>query len=444
MDTPKNERGSALVRFAKQARTIGGSNLGRRFSGSLGVGIGSRILALIMAILVGRQLEPAGYGVFNYALGMGILTGQAATLGLPILQTRLIPQFLHEKDWPRLKGLLTSSVWIVLTTSVIVGAGLALFARHGGLDPELAAGVLLSGLVTPVIALRTLRRQQLIAVGRPQEALAVDEVLPPLAVCAGALLLGFGAAGEPILALVFGSLAGVALGTWRFNRAVPAEAGAAQPVRTLGPWLRVALTVQTGFLARQMLNRIDMLMLAPLAGAAATGLYSAAFRITYLMTFVPLLLNTILSREFSLVYAKGETTRLRTLYVGGLAVAAVVAGPIMMVLIFGSDRIMPLVFGPSYVDAGPLLQVLAVSQGLQALSIVSNALMIMTNRHHAYAAVNLAAISLNVMLNLTLIPRFGALGAAWAAVASSALILIIQTTLSTGILASIPRSQQVP
>ncbi|WP_396593048.1 polysaccharide biosynthesis C-terminal domain-containing protein [Brevundimonas sp. R86498] len=432
--------GGRVRRLVARVRTLAGSGLVRKFSGSLGIGIGSRILALIMAILVGRQLEPAGYGVFNYALGMGILTGQAATLGLPILQTRLIPQFLHEKDWPRLQGLLTTSLWIVLGTSVIVGGGLALFARHGGLDPELAAGLLLSGLVTPVIALRTLRRQQLIAIGRPQEALAVDEVLPPLAVCAGALLLGFGAAGEPILALVCGSLCGVALGAWRFSRAVPPEAAAAQPVRTLGPWLRDAASMQTGALARLMLNRIDILMLAPLAGAAATGLYSAAFRITYLMTFVPVLLNTILSREFSAAYARGQTGRLRKLYLGGLAVAAVVVGPMMLVLIVGADRIAPLVFGAAYADAGPLLRVLAVSQGLQALSIVTTALMTMTNRHHAYAAVNLFAIALNVVLNLTLIPRFGAMGAAWAAVASSSVILIVQTSLAARSLKGGPQS----
>ena len=412
----------------------------RAFAGSLAIGVGSRLLALAMAILVGRQLEPAGYGVFNYALGMGILTGQAATLGLPILQTRLIPQFLHESDWSRLKGLLTSSVWIVGGASLIVGAGLALFARFGGLSPELKAGLLLSGLITPVIALRTLRRQQLIAVGRPQEALAVDEVLPPLAVCIGTLILGFNGAAEPILAIVFGSLVGVALGTWRFSRAIPSETREAKSHLALGEWLRASFSMQVGALARQMLNRIDILMLAPIAGAAATGLYSAAFRITYLLTFVPVLLNTILSREFSAAYAEGNWSHLRRLYLGGLALAAIVVGPMVLIMVMGSDQLATLVFGDAYDGSGPLLQILAVSQGLQAMSIVSTALVTMTDRHHGYAVVNLAAIAVNIVLNLTFIPQYGAIAAAWAAVASSAIILVAQTGLATRRLATRPQS----
>lgn len=408
----------------------------RAFAGSLMVGIGSRLLALAMAILVGRQLEPAGYGVFNYALGMGILTGQAATLGLPILQTRLIPQLLHESDWSRLRGLLTASFWIVGVASLTVGLGLALFARFGGLGPELQAGLVLSALITPVIALRTLRRQQLIAIGRPKEALAVDEVLPPLVVCVGALVLGFNGAAEPILAIVFGSLVGVTLGTWRFARAMPPETKGAKGSLALGGWLRASLSMQVGALARQMLNRIDILMLAPIAGAAATGLYSAAFRITYLLTFVPVLLNTILSREFSAAYAKGEWSHLRRLYLGGLGFAAIVVGPMVLIMVVGSEQLATLIFGEAYEGSGPLLQILAASQGLQAMSIVSTALLTMTDRHHAYAVVNLAAIAVNIALNLTFIPQYGATAAAWAAVASSAIILIAQTTLAARRLAA--------
>lgn len=412
----------------------------RRFTGSLIVGIGSRVLALIMAILVGRQLEPAGYGVFNYALGMGILTGQAATLGLPILQTRLIPQLLHENHWGRLRGLLTASFWIVGAASLIVGLGLALFAQFGGVAPELKAGLVLSALITPVIALRTLRRQQLIAIGRPKEALAVDEVLPPLAVCAGALVLGFNGAAEPILAIVFGSVVGVALGTWRFSKAMPTQTREAKATLSLGRWLQTSLSMQVGALARQMLNRIDILMLAPIAGAAATGLYSAAFRITYLLTFVPVLLNTILSREFSAAYAEGDWSHLRRLYLGGLAFAALVVGPMVLIMVMGSDQLATLVFGDAYDGSGPLLQILAVSQGLQAMSIVSTALLTMTDRHHAYAVVNLAAIAVNIVLNLTFIPQYGAIAAAWAAVASSAIILVAQTGLATRRLATRPQS----
>lgn len=416
--------------------------LARAFAGSLAIGVGSRLLALAMAILVGRQLEPAGYGVFNYALGMGILTGQAATLGLPILQTRLIPQLLHENSWSRLRGLLTASVWIVSACSVIVAFGLVLFARFGGLSPDLEAGLFLSGLVTPVIALRTLRRQQLIAIGRPQEALAVDEVLPPIAVCLGALMLGFDGAAEPILAVVFGSLVGVALGGWRFGKAVPPQTRAAQSSLALPDWLKASISMQVGALARQMLNRIDILMLAPIAGAVATGLYSAAFRITYLLTFVPVLLNTILSREFSATYARRDWPHLRRLYFGGLAVAAVVVGPMVVVMVLEAEFLATLVFGQTYEGSAPLLQILAMSQGLQALSIVSTALLTMTDRHHAYAVVNLTAIAVNVALNLTFIPRYGAVAAAWAAVASSAIILLAQTTLAARRLTGEPQSTE--
>lgn len=401
--------------------------LARAFAGSLAIGVGSRLLALAMAVLVARQLEPAGYGVFNYALGMGVLTGQAATLGLPILQTRLIPKLLLHEEWSQLRGLLAATFWLVSGASLIVSGGLAVAGVWGGLGADLKAGLLLSAVITPVVALRVLRRQQLIALGRPQEALAVDEILPPFAACCGALLLGYEGAGGPVAAIVLASIVGVMLGTWRLTRGLPLASRSAVARWSFGAWMRDALSIHVGFMARQMLNRVDVLMLTPLAGAAATGLYSAAFRITYLLTFVPVILNTVLSREFSAAYAASDNARLRRTYKAGLIIATGAILPMAVGLMFGAEDILRQLFGAEYASAASILVILVVSQSLQALSIVSNALLIMTGRSNAFAAINGFSLGANLCANMLFIPLYGAIGAAFVSVAIASASLIAQS-----------------
>ena len=80
-------------------------------------------------------------------------------------------------------------------------------------------------------------------------------------------------------------------------------------------------------------------------------------------------------------------------------------------LTLGSD-LMTLLFGPTYADAAWALGLLAAGIVPFSLTMIASRGLIATGRQHVDLLGNLAAVALNLILNLLLIPRYGATGAA--------------------------------
>jgi O-antigen/teichoic acid export membrane protein len=80
-----------------------------------------------------------------------------------------------------------------------------------------------------------------------------------------------------------------------------------------------------------------------------------------------------------------------------------------------------ILLGPVSAPAAQLLTILAISRSWVVVAYVATAKLVHGHRERRQLAVALAAVALNVGLNLVLIPRFGATGAAVATIATEAL-----------------------
>lgn len=173
--------------------------------------------------------------------------------------------------------------------------------------------------------------------------------------------------------------------------------------------------------------RVDQLMLGTMADDHALGIYSAAVRLAEAWYFLPMV---IVSSVFpSIVQLKRQdpylydhrTQRLFNL-VSALSYAVVIptsflAGPIITLL-----------FGPAYSEAAPILLVLMWSGLFVALGVAREAWIVSEGLMPFSLATTIVGAVCNIALNLLLIPRYGAIGAAvatlvaqWAAVSLSTL-----------------------
>lgn len=399
------------------------SALLRAFAGSAFVGVLSRIALLLMAALLARQLGPEGFGTFNFAIGLATILGQLSGLGLPQLSSRLVAEHIEDGRYGRLRGFHIRSRQIVLVVAGMTPVGLFLAGQIPGLAAGIATGIVLAAPLTPLLAFRKLNRQQLIGAKRPKEGLFFDEALPPIAICAVASVMPFETPAAAVAVMAIASLAAILIGARVLRRALPTEISGADPEFHTRVWLWMALPMLVGTLSRLLLNRIDIMLIGPIAGIEAVGYYSAAFRASYLLTFLPLLLNTVLTPRFSAHHAAGRAGAQRRLYLGGVTFGIAVVLPLSAILYFGAEIVVRLVFGDAFAASAPLLRVLTISQALLALSMVSGALLMMADRHRAFAVINASALAVNIAANLFLIRQYGAMGAAYASVLSSAILL---------------------
>ena len=163
-----------------------------------------------------------------------------------------------------------------------------------------------------------------------------------------------------------------------------------------------------------LLYRVDQFMIRRILGVSELGVYSVSVSLAELMFLIPLSINSALLGR---LYNTPERTASRkvlaqtfklSLYI---CVALALAGIPLCLLI-------PLLYGASYSGAVACTVVLLAGTAFASLAIVSAQYYFTINRPVLHLIGSLAALLLNVALNLLLIPALGILGAALASAAS--------------------------
>lgn len=178
------------------------------------------------------------------------------------------------------------------------------------------------------------------------------------------------------------------------------------------PWLFFSGLAEIVYL------RIDIVMLERLRGVGETGIYAVAARLSEIWYALPVMLAAALypalwaRRGDDAAYVRGLQAALDAMAAMALLLALVVqvaAGPLVTLL-----------FGVAYAAAAPVLAlhiwagVFVFMRAVLSRWLLAEDLMRLSLLTHAGGAI------LNVGVNLLLIPRYGAIGAAWATVISYA------------------------
>ena len=76
-------------------------------------------------------------------------------------------------------------------------------------------------------------------------------------------------------------------------------------------WSKIAFLCVIGVSAKLIMNKTDVVMLPYLSDFEQTGLYGAAFRLSYLATFPQVVLSMVMSPRYAIAHSKGNHARLR-------------------------------------------------------------------------------------------------------------------------------------
>jgi len=170
-------------------------------------------------------------------------------------------------------------------------------------------------------------------------------------------------------------------------------------------------------LAIMVYMKIDQLMLKEIAGTEAVGLYSAALRISEAWYTIPTvvvasLFPTIIDskRKSDDLYHQRMQKLLNLLVAIALLVAVAVT--------LGADRIVSLLYGPSYIASAPVLMIHVWAGVFTFIGVASSKWYLLENMTRSLFFRTLAGAVVNVLLNLAFIPWAGAKGAAIATVIS--------------------------
>ena len=160
--------------------------------------------------------------------------------------------------------------------------------------------------------------------------------------------------------------------------------------------------------------RVSQPLLLVLANSAEVAYFSAATNLSDALSFIPTILLSALLPALVILHGKSVNefqTRMRSIFeftagMGTLfAIGGVILGPFVV----------DLLYGPEYSESGVVVQILFLACPFIFIGILRNIWVITQGLQRETLVGSAVAVSVNVAANFALIPQFGAVGAAIAA-----------------------------
>ena len=176
-------------------------------------------------------------------------------------------------------------------------------------------------------------------------------------------------------------------------------------------------------------NRVDVLMLSQMKGDTEVGYYSAAFRLIYPLSFIPVALVMSLLPVISRLYYEKDKN-LNRIYQFGLKIMLCLSLPMTIIIFFTSGEIINMIYTSRYNYSSEGLKILIISQVFLFLNVVMYHFIISIGKQAKGFYVVVEMVIVNIILNIFLIPEYGLVGASIATVITefTALILWINFT----------------
>jgi O-antigen/teichoic acid export membrane protein len=174
------------------------------------------------------------------------------------------------------------------------------------------------------------------------------------------------------------------------------------------------LAAQVGSL---LLLKVDQMMLFRLRGPAEAGIYAAATRLSELIYAAAPLMITSFMPLLSRAHHQDRALYQRRQQALFGACTLIGYGSVLGWWLVGPQAV-ALLYGPAFAAAAPVLQIHALATLPLMHGEMRGALLVIEQKTRWSVRCVAAGLALNVLLNLWLIPAYGALGAAWATVFS--------------------------
>ena len=405
-----------VATISKQLERIGPGL--RRILGNVGWLMVDRIVRMGMGLFVGvwvaRYLGPDGFGSLNFSIAFVALFGTLSTLGLEAIVVR---EILHNPE--ETNEILGTTLTLRLACSILV-AGLSIVVIRLT-QPHDHKAVLMVSILSLTLVFQALDTI---------DSYFQSQVKSKITVWAknGAFLL-FAA----VRVVFIYAKAPV----WLFAAAVSAEGGLGAVALVVGYHLshgrmlswyssrkKAIYLLQQGWplilsgMAIMVYMRLDAVMLKTMKGDFAVGLYSAATKISEVWYFIPVAI--VSSVQPAIMRVKDIPIlfddRIRKLF----SLMAITACVIGAAVALASHFVIGLLYSSAYAGAAPVLAVHVWASVFVFLGAAQAPWDLSKNLLKLALYRTLAGAVINAALNLYLIPRYSAMGAAIATVISYA------------------------
>jgi O-antigen/teichoic acid export membrane protein len=381
-------------------------------------------LTFLLSVVIARFFGADGSGVYSIALTVLTIATVFGRLGMDNTVVRFVAGGAATENWVSVKGLYRNAM--VLSGAASLGTSLLLvltapfIAQTVFHKPDLTAPIRWMALAVTPTVMCTMLAAMLQGLRRIFASTLLSAVAGSGFALLALWLVGpvFGPLGA-IWAYATGSVLSAAGAWWWWHRVTPML----RHVR--GEFDRRTL-VESGMpllWATSMsmaMNWIATFALGVWGTTADVGIFNAASRVTFLVSFVLIAVNIISAPKFAALFEAGELDVLASMARNSTRLMILLAAPVLVVFLAVPRTIMG-IFGSEFVRGSAVLSILAVAQGANVIAGSVGHLLMMSGHERQVRNSNLVAAVTCLVCSVALVPLLHGLGAA-IAVATSQIV----------------------
>lgn len=407
--------------------------------GAFIIRVAGAALALLSQVVLARLLGSFEFGIYVLVWTATLILGDLACFGFHTTIIRYVPQYLQQGEPHNARSILrTGPVFALISASLVTFSAIIILAQsHGHFEAYYRIPFLVGFCCIPAIALGNIYDGSARSQGWIFAALSPSYIIRPLAmlIIFGILLL-CGRAPQASTALI-AAFAGTALTTIgqqlllrkRIRHTLAKAAKSlprTSPVHTspmrsghLREWIRVSLPIFLieGFFF--LLINIDVLMVGWLTDPDSVATYFAVTKVLALAHFVYFAVKSSVAQRYSQLLHAGDEAAFSN-FARNTARWTFWPTLLLGILLLIAGWPLLALFGYQFTHGYPLLFILILGVIARASVGPCESLLSMSGNQNICALLYAAALFINILLNLTLIPLLGLSGAAIATVCAMA------------------------
>ncbi len=408
-------------------------NLSELLKGGL-FAFGYRVLTMLISyalvIVISRKLGKEGIGVWNLCIATLNIWVMIGCFGFNTSIVRFVSQY-RAKNWHATVRTLYRIIIQYSTLSGIVLGGILFFsseflATYYFKDPAMNIPMKITGIIVPLVVISTINVEFIRGMKRIQISEFFRTLVLQLTALIGTVVLSYYSltAEDPLIAYACGALLAL-VGTTIFihkylkksiiSGGEPTEA---EPLFSFKTHLMISLPmIMTSFI--QLLNgRVDILMLGYFADTGVAGVFGMAFKLSIITNFVIGAMKAIAMPKISELFWSDKKDELKKVVHFSTLFIFAFAFPVSLVLMIFPEFILSLI-SDEFTEGATVLRIFAAMQLINAGSGMVAVFLNMSGNQLFFTKIVTITTTMNIVLNIILIPIYGMEGAAFATLLST-------------------------
>jgi O-antigen/teichoic acid export membrane protein len=366
------------------------------------------------SVVAGRILGASGLGRLSFIAFVEATLVVACSLGLPLALMRYIGETLGRGSTGEIR-LLVRWGWRIELVGAAVG--FAAMAAAGALGATPRAAWVFAGLACALIILHNIPSAVLIGAQRWGEATIVGLTTGTGALVVKVVVLveGHGIVSLFLIDAVVAFLNIVGTG-YLARRAQSRLTGPGDPAgEGVRRMLRFAAIQSIGVIVTYVVwRRTELFFLDRYSSSAQIALYSVPFSAVSALLLVPVAISSTITPAIATFAGAGATDRIRSGYGRTMRLIVAITLPVTAISMSVGPSLLVLAYGSEFEGIRPILLILLAAFPAVPLLYTATALLVGVERQVLTIVAGTVAALLNIGLDFILIPRFDAIGAAFA------------------------------